>query len=644
MFDLFRSRDKAVRILLGALLVLVGLSMLTYLIPSYNAGGPVSNDTVVAQVGDIPITQLDVQRIVQNAVRNRQIPPQILGSYIPQVIESLVTERALDYEAHRIGLVATDAQVSDAIHQYVPALFQDGRFAGTQAYAAFLAQQNMTIPEFENEIRRQLLVTRMRDIAVQGVIVTPQEIEQEYRRRNEKVKVQYVKIPSDKYKAEVEPSQAELEQNFKINQGRYTVPERRSLAILIADQAKLEQNVNPAEADLQKAYNQNQAQFRVPEEVKVRHILLMTQGKPASDDAAVKAKAEDVLKQVKSGGNFTELVKKYSEDPGKATNNGEYTVQRNGQMVKEFEDAAFRLKPGETEIVKTSYGYHVFQVVKHDQARLKPFEEVKTQLAADWKRQRVGEQMQQISDKAQPMLQKDPAHPEKVAADLNMQLVRADNLEQGKPAPEVGVNADFDQSLNGLKKGEVSAPVALPGNKIALALVTDVTPPRPATLAEVQSQVRDAMVQNRLAAAVQNHAKELLDKARASGGDLEKAAKSMGLTVKTSDEVMRSGAIEGLGSASYIQEAFSDKDGTVFGPIPTPDGTVVAKVISHVQPDMANLATQRTAIRDELKTQKGRDRNTLFEAGLREALTKEGKIKVHQDVVKRIIANYQGGA
>ena len=644
MFDLFRSRDKAVRILLGALLVLVGLSMLTYLIPSYNTGGPVSSGTVIVKVGDLEVTQLDVQRIIQNAMRNRQIPPEILGSYVPQVIDNLVTERAVDYEARRIGLVVTDEQIRDAIRQYVPTLFQDGKFVGNQTYAAFLAQQNLTIPEFENEWRRQLLVTRLRDIAVQGVIVTPQEIEQEYRKRNEKVKVQYVKIPQDKYKAEVEPTQAEIEQNFKINQGRYNIPERRNLAILIADQAKLEQSVNPTDADSQKAYTQNQQQFRVPEEVKVRHILLMTQGKPASEDAAIKAKAEDVLKQVKSGANFTELVKKYSEDPGKATNNGEYTVQRNGQMVKEFEDAAFRLKPGDTEIVKTSYGYHIFQVVQHDPARLKPFDEVKTQIAADWKKQRVNDLMQQISDKAQSMLQKDPAHPEKVAAELDMQLVRADNLEPGKPAPEIGVNNDFDQSIAGLKKGEVSAPVALPGNKTALAVVTDVLPARPATLAEVQSQVKDAMVQNRLAAAVQSHAKELLDKTKASGGDLEQVAKPMGLTVKTSDEVTRNGAIEGLGSASYIQEGFPDADGTVFGPIPTPDGTVVAKVIAHVQPDMSKLAEQRNAIRDELKTQKGRDRNNLFEAGLREALIKEGKIKIHQDVVKRMIASYQGGA
>src|SRR6516165_6222191 len=107
MFDLFRSRDKAVRILLGALLVLVGLSMLTYLIPSYNTGGSTGTEGVVAEVGGEPISQLEVQRIIQNSMRGRQIPPQLLPNYVPQVVESLVTERALEFEAKRLGLEAT---------------------------------------------------------------------------------------------------------------------------------------------------------------------------------------------------------------------------------------------------------------------------------------------------------------------------------------------------------------------------------------------------------------------------------------------------------------------------------------------------------------------------------------------------------
>jgi peptidyl-prolyl cis-trans isomerase D len=641
MFDLFRSREKSVRILLGALLVLVGLSMLTYLIPNYNSGGS-TNDVVVAEVGGEEITLPQIQRVLQAQLRGRQMPPEVLPAYIPNMIDNVINEHALAYQAKKLGFEVTDAQVGDAVRTYIPNLFQDGKFVGKDTYAAVLAQQNMTIPEFETELRRQLLITRLRDVALEGTVVTPQEIEQEYRKRNEKIKVEYVKLTPDKYKAEATPNADDIRRYYETNKAQYMQPEKRNLVVLIADQAKIEQTVNPTDADLQKAYTQNQAAFRLPEQVKVRHILLKTQGKPPADDAKIKAQAEDLLKQVRNGANFAELAKKYSEDPGSSNTGGEYTVQKNGQMVKEFEDAAFRLKPGESEIVKTTYGYHVFQVMSHDPARLRPFEEVKAQLAADWKKQKVNEVMQQISDKAQAMLQKDPTHPEKVAADLNMQMVKVDGLEAGQPVPEIGVSPDFDQSITGLKKNEVSQPVALPGNKIALAVVTDVIPPRQSTLAEAESKIRDFIQGQRVSQLVQQHARELVDKAKSMGGDLAKAAKSMGLETKTSGEFARNGAVEGVGSASYFAEAFRSPDGAVVGPIGTPDGQVIAKVAAHVPADMSKLAEQRNSIRDELKTQKARDREALFEAGLRESLIKSGKIKIHKEVIDRLISSYKG--
>jgi peptidyl-prolyl cis-trans isomerase D len=641
MFDLFRSREKSVRILLGALLVVVGLSMLTYLIPSYNSGGS-STDVVVAEVGGEAITLPQIQRIVQTQLRGRNMPPEVLPAYVPQLIDSVINEHALAYQAQKMGFEVTDAQIGDAIRTYIPNLFQDGKFVGKDAYAAVLAQQNLSIGEFETEMRRQLLITRLRDVAVQGVVVTPQEIEAEFKKRNDKIKIEYVKLTADKYKAESQATPEEIQRYYEQNKVQYTQPEKRNLAILIADQAKIEQSVNPTDADLQKMYTQNQAAFRTPEQVKVRHILLMTQGKPPADDAKTKAQAEDLLKQVRSGANFGDLVKKYSEDPGSKDKGGEYTIQRNGQMVPEFEAAAFRLKPGESEIVKTTYGYHVFQVMNHDQARLKPFDEAKPQLAVEWKKQRVNDIMQQISDKAQALLQKDPTHPEKVAADLNMQLVRADGIEAGQPVPEVGVSPDFDQSIVGLKKGDVSQPVALPGNKIALAVVTDVIPPRPSTLAEAQEKIKAYITNSKSNSAVQNHARELVEKSKAAGGDLVKVGKSMGLEVKTSSDFARNGAVEGVGSATYFGQAFLSPDGTILGPIGTPDGQVVAKLVGHVPADTTQFAAQRNQIRDELKTQKARDREALFEAGLRESLIQAGKIKIHKDVIDRLIASYRG--
>jgi len=644
MFDLFRSRDKAVRILLGGLLVVVAFSMLTYLVPSYNSGGASSSDAVVAEIGNDALTMPDVQRQIQNTMKGRQLPPEFLSSFVPQIVEQMVTERALAYEAGRLGFEVTDAQVADGIRQMIPSLFPDGKFVGKDMYANLLAQQNMNIADFEAELRRTLLMTRMRDVALEGTIVSPMEIEQEFRKKNEKVKIEYVKFASDKYKAEVQPTPQEMQDYFKANKASYNAPEKRNLAVLIADQAKLEASVNPADADLRRSYGQNQEKYRVPDRVKIRQILLKNQGKSGSDDAQVKAKAEGLLKQIKSGADFAQLAKDNSEDPSSAANGGAMPDWlTHGQFGSpDFDKAAFSLKPGQTsDLVKVDYGYHIIQVLEKEDGRLKPFEEVKGELASQYKKERASDMMQKISDKAQAQLQKDPLHPEKVAGDLGMELVQADNVEPGKPIPAVGPSPDLDQAVSTLKKGEVSQPVALASNKLAIAVVMDVIPTRPSTFEEVQDKVKESIVSNRLTVAVQKHAAELVAKTSSMGGDLAKAAKSMGLEVKTSDEFARTGNLEGLGPASYVADAFTRPDGTILGPVNAGGTTLVAKVLTHVQPDMSKLPEQRVAIRDEIKGQKGRDRNTLFDAGLKDALVKQGKIKYHNDVIARLLANYR---
>src|SRR6516225_8965364 len=136
MFDLFRSRDKVVKIFLGALLLLVALSMLTYLIPTYDTVTADASSQVVAQVGKASISSLDVQKLVQNSLRARQLPPEILPNLIPQMVQDLITQHALAYEAQRLGIEVTDADVSETIRQTIPALFPQGNFAGKDAYAA----------------------------------------------------------------------------------------------------------------------------------------------------------------------------------------------------------------------------------------------------------------------------------------------------------------------------------------------------------------------------------------------------------------------------------------------------------------------------------------------------------------------------
>jgi hypothetical protein len=125
------------------------------------------------------------------------------------------------------------------------------------------------------------------------------------------------------------------------------------------------------------------------------------------------------------------------------------------------------------------------------------------------------------------------------------------------------------------------------------------------------------------------------------GGDLEKAAKSMGITLKTSNDVTRQDPIESVGTAGSAQGIFTQPVGAIVGPVSVTGGQMVAKILTNTPADPAGLMAQRQKIMDDLRQQKARDRATLFQQGLRDSLAASGKLKVHQDVIDSILAGYR---
>src|SRR5437667_7799197 len=105
--------------------------------------------------------------------------------------------------------------------------------------------------------------------------------------------------------------------------------------------------------DVERFYNENSEQYSTPDQIRASHILLKTEGK---DDATVKAKAEEILKQARSGADFAALAKKYSEDEATAKQGGDLDYFGKGRMVPEFDQVAFSLEPGKiSDLVKTQY-------------------------------------------------------------------------------------------------------------------------------------------------------------------------------------------------------------------------------------------------------------------------------------------------
>lgn len=642
MFDLFRSREKSVRWLLGALLGLVALSMVITLVPNYSGMGGRVDQTVVAEIGDDTITTTEVRQALTRAMRAGSIPHGLEQVYAPMLVQQMIAERAVSFEASRLGMEVSEDELASAIQTTLPQLFQSGKFAGKEIYASYLEQMNTTIPEFERDLKKQILLQRIESLALEGTVVTPAQVEEDYRKRNEKIKVEYMHLAPEKFASQVTASSEEIAANFNQNKATYMVPEKRDYLVYQIDQGKIAASLTVSEQDLRRAYAEQRERFRIPERVKVRHILLKTADKPQPEVQAARKKIEDLLKQIKGGADFATLAQKNSDDTASAVKGGDIDWITRGQTVPEFEKAAFTLKPGELSgVITTVYGFHILKVEQKELPHLKTFEEVKGELQTEVQQARASEKVQTLAEQLRAALGRSAAEAEKLARENGINGVTFQKIGLADALPGIGRNPQFSEAVSGLKKGGVTAPIGLSPTQLALAQAVEVYPARPAELAEVQDQVKAAVVAVKLKKLMADKTKEAAQKLSA-GEDLASVAKKLGAEVKTtSTEFSRDGAAEGIGAAVQIEGAFSKKVGETAGPFELSNGTYFAKVLSRTEADMTQLAAQRAQIVNNLKNRAARERRDLFTDGLVDMLVKQKKIKIHDENIKRLVAAYR---
>src|ERR1051326_4453564 len=485
MFDLFRSQDKMKRIMLGGILGIVSIGMLLYLIPGQSVPSR-GEEQVVAEIGGDKITARQVYRRIQGTFKNNPLPPDVLEVYVPQLIESMLADRAVAYEAARMGFKVSDEELARQIRT-MPQL---GTLTPDQ-YQMALESMGYSVSEFESDARENAVENLLNDIAAVGVIVTPQEAEQAYKQMNSKIQVAYLLFDPAKFQSEVAPTQAELESYYSIKKSAYGIPETRNVNVILIDQDKIAATIQAPETQLRAFYDAHRDQFRTPDRVRVRHILLQTVGKSPGEVAKIKAKAEDLLKQGKAGGDFAELAKKNSEDPSAKDKGAECGWMTRGQTVKNFETTAFSLKPGQiSDLVTTEYGFHIIQVEEKEAAGLQPFEKVRDQIAAELNKQLVNDKMQTVAELARAQLVKTPQNAEQIANSLGLQFVKADEVRPSAAVAGVGVSKDLSEAISSLGKGGVTQLIQVTPARLAVATVTAVNPPHVPPLSTVEAQVR----------------------------------------------------------------------------------------------------------------------------------------------------------
>ncbi|MGH9584206.1 MAG: peptidylprolyl isomerase, partial [Bryobacteraceae bacterium] len=442
---------------------------------------------MIATVGNEQITAQDLQRAVQNITRGRaNLPKGLLAMYVPSIVNQMIETKAMAYQAGQMGMSISDNELANTIQaQFTAAL---GRSFDMKTYEAILAQQDLTPQEFESEQRESMLAARLESMEAQSAIVTDQQARAEYQRKNLKIGLDYLEFQGKDFVPKVDTAPAKVKAYFESHRSEFRVPEQRNVNLIVGATADFVQAAQISDTQLQQTYQDNIDSYRFPERVKVRHILIKIQGKSPEDAAKAKAKAEDVLKQLQHGGNFADLAKKYSEDPGSAAKGGEIGWIVRGQTVKNFENVAFSLKPGQTSgLVQTEYGYHIIQVEAKQPAHTETFAEAKAQLLMEAKKQAAADNLQKAVDAAHAEVSRDPSQAQAIAKKYNLKFYALNKITSASTLPDLDSQAAVMSAIFAAPNGGVTDVVNLDAQgKDAFAAVTNVMPAHDAKYAQVR--------------------------------------------------------------------------------------------------------------------------------------------------------------
>jgi peptidyl-prolyl cis-trans isomerase D len=637
-----RSKERTVKIMLGVILGLVSIGMLLYLVPQ--PGSSLESGTEgIADVAGERISATDLQRRYDQLTARQSIPSALRPLYLRQILDQMVFDRLLEVEAERLGIGVTNNEVSDRIRLILPDAFPGGRFIGMTQYAALVQQRfGMSVEEFESQLKTGLLEEKFRDLVTAGIDVSPQEVMQEFFRRNEKVTIVYALVEPSAIAAEIKPADKDLEAYYEQNKSRYQVPEERSASYLLLDLNQLRQHLAISDDELRAYYNQHLDLYKIPEQVHLEHILFKTIGKTDAEVAEIRTKAGKVLGEAKHGGKFEELAKKYSEDPASAAKGGDIGWITRGQTAPEFEQEAFTLPKGAiSDLIRTEYGFDIIKVLDHQPARTKSFEEVRGSILDLLMSSKVERTANRLADEmANVVRQSNRKSLRDVLAALDpagrASVVTGETplVSVAQPIGDLGNSIEVRDALFSQRPGELSLPIKIDRGYVVVS-VKQVVPAHQGAFDEVRKRVEADYIQQKAAEAARTKVEELAKRA-ASGESLEKAAKALGLAVKTSDPFTRSGTIPGVGGAAQLAAAFTMKPGETSPATPLGANWIVYTVAKREEPAPEDFAKQSSDIAQELVASKQEAAFEAFRIALEDQMEKAGKLRINEQNLKRI--------
>jgi peptidyl-prolyl cis-trans isomerase D len=472
------------------LLSLIFAAWGAYGIVNLNFGG--SNYAAEANGTKIPLEDarnawLRQQAQWQQRLGGAELPAELRAQLQNQVLEGLIRNALLNQRTHDLGYRVSRAELRDAVLSE-PAFQIGGQYSPDAAKAA-LAQAGISLDSFEQELQSEVQRLQL-EAGIRGSdFLTARELTRVTELEDQERELRYLIVPAEQFKSAVSVEDAAVAAYYKAHASQYMTPESDRLHYAELRLASLIAQQSVSEADVRAAYEKERGQLELPEKRHARHILIT-----GKDDAAALAQAQQVLAQAKSGKDFGELAKQYSQDPGSAKNGGDLGWSDRASFVKPFADALFAMKVGEIAgPVKTQFGYHIIRLDETQAGKSKSFEEARPDLEAQLRRDKATDRFGEIQEQLQSKLQEPGADLNALAQEYGLQVQDVAAFEKGAGAAPLGPAPPLQELLFGeppLAVGRIGGPLLVGDDRLVIVKVLEHHAPEPKPLAAV----RDAIV------------------------------------------------------------------------------------------------------------------------------------------------------
>lgn len=507
MFDFFRKYNKIVMIFLFLLII---PSFVLFGVERYQGSG---GEVKVARVDGQNITrpEWDAQhRLETDRIRQQSpnVDPTLLESDVMRyaTLERMVRDRVLAAAAAKSNVTISEERLSRIFAQDTGlAAFRtpDGKFDRE----SFQRVTGRTPEQYEASMRAELATQQML-LGITGTAFAPPAlaaatINAFYDRRE----IQVARFSPESFASKVTVSDADVEAYYKAHTAQFQAPEQASIEYLVLDLEAAKKNISVNEADLKTYYEQNTARFGTKEERRASHILITAPASaPAADRAKAKAKAEQLLAEVKKApATFADVARKNSQDPGSAEKGGDLDFVTRGAMVKPFEDALFALKKGDiSDVVETEFGYHIIRLADIKPAVVPPFEQVRATIENEVRSQQATQEFAKAAETFTDAVYQQPDSLKPAAEKLRLTIQTASNVSRTPPPGAAGVlaNRNFLNALfaaDSLDRKQNTEAIEVGSNQLAAGRVTQYTPAHPMPLAEVKDKIRAQLITERAA-------------------------------------------------------------------------------------------------------------------------------------------------